>query len=237
VQDQLDEAKQQQDAAAKQASDAQAQAYQVVKALQVAQAKQAELQKQSDDVQKWISAGSAAREKLLADLQTAQRQLSEIRGQAAQAMPAAVVPNLRSDFNSKATQALSGAPGVTMADNRLIVQNDTLFSGGINVSVAGRQMLQQIAGMLKAATASLPPDSGWMLLVGGHADRQPGRIPNRDLSALRAITVVKVLEAEGVPPNHLVAAGFGDTHPLDTANTPAAYAKNRRMEFEITQPL
>jgi chemotaxis protein MotB len=98
-------------------------------------------------------------------------------------------------------------------------------------------MLQQIAGMLKAATASLPPDSGWMLLVGGHADRQPGRIPNRDLSALRAITVVKVLEAEGVPPNHLVAAGFGDTHPLDTANTPAAYAKNRRMEFEITQPL
>jgi chemotaxis protein MotB len=96
-------------------------------------------------------------------------------------------------------------------------------------------MLQQIADVLKAATASLQPDADWMLQVGGHADKQPGKISNRDLSVARATSVVKALEAGGVPPGHLVAAGFGDTQPLDADNTPAAYAKNRRVEFEITQ--
>ena len=96
-------------------------------------------------------------------------------------------------------------------------------------------MLQQISDALKAATTSLQPGADWMLQVGGHADKQPGRIPNRDLSAARAISVVKALEAAGVPSDHLVAAGFGDTQPLDADNTPAAYAKNCRVEFEITQ--
>ena len=53
--------------------------------------------------------------------------------------------------------------------------------------------------------------------------------------AERAANVVRALEADGVPANHLVAAGYGDTQPLDPANTPAAYAKNRRVEFSITQ--
>ena len=123
-----------------------------------------------------------------------------------------------------------------MAGERLIVQSDTLFApGSTTVSAAGKQMLQQISDVLKAATASLPPDAAWILQVGGHADKQPGRIPNRDLSAARAMSVVKALEAEGVPSGHLVAAGFGDTQPIDADNTPAAYAKNRRVEFEITQ--
>ncbi|MFL5286551.1 MAG: OmpA family protein, partial [Rhodopila sp.] len=236
VQDQIDQAKQQEDAATKQASDAQAQAAEIVRALQATLARQADLQMQTDTLQRWISAGSAARDKLLADLQTEQRQLTEVRGQAAQATQAAVVPNLRNDFDSKAAGALSGASGVTVANHRLIVQNDTLFvPGSTAVSAAGRQMLQQIAAMLKAATASLPPEAAWVLLIGGHADKVPGRIPNRELSALRATAVVKVLEAEGLPPDHLVAAGFGDTQPLDTGNTQAAYARNRRVEFEIMQ--
>jgi chemotaxis protein MotB len=187
-------------------------------------------------LQKQISDGSAARDKALADLKTAQQQLYEAQSQAAEAMQAAVVPTLRNDFDSKAAQALSGKPGVMIVGERLIVQSDTLFAGGgTNVSATGRQMLQQITDALKAATTSLQPDAGWMLQVGGHADKQPGRISNRDLSAARATSVVKMLEAEGVPEDHLVAAGFGDAQPLDADNTPAAYAKNRRVEFKITQ--
>jgi chemotaxis protein MotB len=187
-------------------------------------------------LQKQISDSSAARDKASTDLQAAQQQLAQAQGQAAEAVQAAAVPNLRNDFDSKAAQVLSGKPGVTMVGERLVVQSDTLFAaGGTTVSATGKQMLQQIADSLKAVTTSLQPDTAWMLQVGGHADKQPGRISNRDLSAARAISVVKVLEAEGVPPEHLVAAGFGDTQPLDADNTPTAYAKNRRVEFEITQ--
>jgi chemotaxis protein MotB len=37
-----------------------------------------------------------------------------------------------------------------------------------------------------------------------------------------------------VPANHLAATGFGDNQPLDTADTPEAYAKNRRIELRLT---
>ena len=42
------------------------------------------------------------------------------------------------------------------------------------------------------------------------------------------------LAAEGVPANRLAATAFGDNQPLDPANTPAAYARNRRIEIRLT---
>ena len=58
---------------------------------------------------------------------------------------------------------------------------------------------------------------------------------NWDLSAARAITVVKLLIAEGVPPNQLAATAFAQYQPLDPAQTPEAYAKNRRIELRLTE--
>jgi chemotaxis protein MotB len=78
----------------------------------------------------------------------------------------------------------------------------------------------------------------WLLRVDGHADKQPivgGQFAsNWELSSERAINVVKLLIADGIPPNRLAAAGFGDTEPLDPADTPAAYKKNRRIEIRLT---
>ena len=50
----------------------------------------------------------------------------------------------------------------------------------------------------------------------------------------RAITVVKLLIADGVPAEHLAATGFADNQPLDSDDTPDAYAKNRRIELRLT---
>jgi chemotaxis protein MotB len=64
---------------------------------------------------------------------------------------------------------------------------------------------------------------------------QSDRFPsNWELSSARAITVVKLLIAAGVPTDHLAATAFGDTQPLDAADTPDAYAKNRRIELRLT---
>jgi chemotaxis protein MotB len=54
------------------------------------------------------------------------------------------------------------------------------------------------------------------------------------LSSARAISVVKLLIDQGVPADHLAAAAFGDTQPLDAADTPDAYARNRRIELRLT---
>jgi len=47
---------------------------------------------------------------------------------------------------------------------------------------------------------------------------------------------VRFLIAEGIPARRLIAAGFGEYHPLDPANTPAAWQRNRRIEMRLTLP-
>jgi len=78
-----------------------------------------------------------------------------------------------------------------------------------------------------------------VLRVDGHTDKRPQRSAiypsNWELSAGRAIEVVKYLVARGVSPQRLVAAGFGEFQPIDPAETDEAYAKNRRLELKLTE--
>ena len=37
-----------------------------------------------------------------------------------------------------------------------------------------------------------------------------------------------------LPPNRVAATAFGDNQPLDPAETPEAYARNRRIELRLT---
>jgi chemotaxis protein MotB len=119
-----------------------------------------------------------------------------------------------------------------------VFQSEVLFPvGGADMTQAGQDQIRELAVTLKAIAAEIPPDVNWLLRVDGHADRQPttGRFAsNWELSASRAITVVKLLVAEGIPANRLAATGFGDNQPLDPADTPEAYAKNRRIELRLT---
>jgi len=58
---------------------------------------------------------------------------------------------------------------------------------------------------------------------------------NWALSASRAIAIVQYLAQKGVPPQHLLAAGFGEYQPLDLGQTEEAYARNRRIELKLTE--
>jgi chemotaxis protein MotB len=76
------------------------------------------------------------------------------------------------------------------------------------------------------------------LRVEGHTDdTQPqGGIfrGNWELSATRAATVAAYLEAaHAIPPTHLSAVGFADTHPLSREDTVAAHEMNRRVELVV----
>jgi chemotaxis protein MotB len=43
------------------------------------------------------------------------------------------------------------------------------------------------------------------------------------------------LISKGVPPQRLVAAGFGEFQPIDPGNTDEAYSRNRRIELKLTE--
>lgn len=69
------------------------------------------------------------------------------------------------------------------------------------------------------------------LAVQGHTDNAGTPAHNQQLSEARARTVVATLTAQGVAPDRLQAAGFGQTKPLVDNSTEPNKAKNRRVEL------
>ena len=88
-------------------------------------------------------------------------------------------------------------------------------------------------------TRQIPADIGWVLRVDGHTDIRPiasAQFPsNWELSSARAIAVVQYLMSKGIPPQRLVAAGFGEFQPLDPGTGEDAFRRNRRIELKLTE--
>ena len=145
----------------------------------------------------------------------------------------------RSDFFGTLRKVLAGEPGIDVVGDRFVMQSDVLFPlNSADLSADGVVQMNKIAQTVKHIADKIPPGISWVLDVDGYADSQPitsGKFAsNWDLSAARAISVVNLLIANGVPADHLSATGFGDNHPLDPSDTPSGYAKNRRIELRLT---
>ncbi|MCA9571035.1 MAG: OmpA family protein, partial [Myxococcales bacterium] len=67
--------------------------------------------------------------------------------------------------------------------------------------------------------------------VQGHTDPTGGPEYNFELSRRRALSIVRALEARGVPPDLLVARGYGPSRPIADNATPEGRALNRRVDF------
>jgi outer membrane protein OmpA-like peptidoglycan-associated protein len=86
-------------------------------------------------------------------------------------------------------------------------------------------VLEEIAGVLKDNPA-------WTLTVNGHTDNVGGDPYNLDLSKRRAAAVKQALVTQyHVAPERLLTDGFGASRPVDTNDTLAGRARNRRVEL------
>ena len=72
------------------------------------------------------------------------------------------------------------------------------------------------------------------ILIIGHTDNIGDRESNQRLSESRAGSVRQYLVRSGVSPDQLGAMGFGATRPIYDNSTPEGRAKNRRIEFVVT---
>ncbi len=146
----------------------------------------------------------------------------------------------RSDFFGRLREALGDNPDIRIVGDRFVFQSEVLFgSGSAVLGEEGRPQLLQVSDTLKAISEQIPDDIDWVLRVDGHTDKIPIDTilypSNWELSTARAISVVQLLIDSGIPPDRLVAAGFGEYHPLDDRDTPEAYRRNRRIELKLTQ--
>ncbi len=147
----------------------------------------------------------------------------------------------RSDFFGRLREILSDREGIRIVGDRFVFQSEVLFPVGSEViNEAGRGEMARLAQAILELQREIPPEINWVLRVDGHTDTVPlsgtGRYrDNWELSSARATSVVKFLIENGVPPERLVAAGFGEFQPLDPADTPEARDRNRRIELKLTE--
>ncbi|WP_417495444.1 peptidoglycan-binding protein [Maricaulis sp.] len=157
---------------------------------------------------------------------------------AALAERAAELAVYRSDFFGRLRAILGNRTGVRIVGDRFVFETDVLFpSGSAALSNEGRESLRPIADAIIQLTTEIPADLEWVIRIDGHTDPVPIRTTypsNWHLSAARAISVVQWMEQLGVPPERLVAAGFGEFHPLVSGRTAADNAANRRIELKLT---
>ncbi|GAB4572620.1 MAG: peptidoglycan -binding protein [Rhodothalassiaceae bacterium] len=152
----------------------------------------------------------------------------------------AELASYRSEFFGRLKAALDQRAEIRIEGDRFIFQSELLFaSGSAALEYEGREQMRRVARTLIDIAADIPEDIDWILRVDGHTDRVPISTAefanNWELSAARAIAVVEFLISEGVPPNRLAAAGFGEFQPVAMGTDPASLARNRRIEMRFTQ--
>jgi outer membrane protein OmpA-like peptidoglycan-associated protein len=69
--------------------------------------------------------------------------------------------------------------------------------------------------------------------ISGHTDSEGSETYNQKLSEGRANAVVSYLVSQGIDPSRMVAAGYGESKPIDTNHTEEGRARNRRVEFTL----
>ncbi|MFV1851312.1 MAG: peptidoglycan -binding protein [Thalassospira sp.] len=159
---------------------------------------------------------------------------------AALATKVAELQRYRSEFFGRLREVLGDRQDIRVVGDRFVFQSEVLFgSGSADLGLEGQEQLAKLGETLTAIASEIPDDIDWVMRVDGHTDKVPIRnlqfASNWELSAARAISVVKFLIDQGVPPNRLVAAGFGEYQPLDNRDDEIAYRRNRRIEFKITE--
>ena len=146
----------------------------------------------------------------------------------------------RSEFFGRLREVLGERSDIRIVGDRFVFQSEVLFESGEAVlNPHGEAQLAQLAGTLKEIASQIPDDLDWILRVDGHTDERPistAKFPsNWELSSARAISVVKFLARQGIVPENLVAAGFGEYQPIDAGRDEIAYLRNRRIEFKLDQ--
>ena len=119
--------------------------------------------------------------------------------------------------------------GVVIDINAVVLFN----SGKADLTPRAWLLIEQVAGVLK--------DLNYRIQVNGFTDNAQIHSAqfssNWDLSATRAISVVKRFVLDGIDPSLLVGAGYGEYHPVASNDTPEGMAMNRRVSIVVVSPL
>jgi chemotaxis protein MotB len=211
--------------------------------LKEAQDAQAQALKASDEANAKVKALETER----ASLESAKKALEEEKGALTDVVKEkdAELNRLKATYDNLQDQMQAeikkGEIRLSQAGGRIQVDmvDKILFdSGSALLSKKGEEVLSRIGAVLAKVEDR-------QIQVSGHTDdanpseKLAETFPtNWELSASRAVNVTRHLaEKANVPARRLVAAGYGQFHPISTNANPEGRAKNRRIEILLTPAL
>lgn len=134
-------------------------------------------------------------------------------------------------FQQEALEDIASIQVVGPGEAVIRMGDELLFDAGeAELKPQAIRVLEGIVNSVRGRTAKV--------YVEGHTDNIPINTiqfpSNWDLSTSRAVTVVRLFEERGIPPEQLAALGHGEYAPLESNDTPGGRRKNRRVELYIT---
>ena len=104
------------------------------------------------------------------------------------------------------------------------------FASGTSTLTAGAKTeLNKLVPIMNAQYTDIK------VTIEGHTDNTGKAETNQKLSESRSASVKKYLVAKGISADRLTTGGFGADKPVEDNSTKAGKAKNRRVEFRVSQ--
>ncbi len=148
----------------------------------------------------------------------------------------------RSVFFGRLKKILGDIEGIDVVGDRFVFSSEVLFDrGSADIGLEGKLQLDTISNVLKDISQKIPEDINWILRVDGHTDKTPVSEnsifkDNWELSQARSLSVVKyMIDNHEIDPKRMYAAGFGEHQPISSSDLKEDLAKNRRIEFKLTE--
>jgi OOP family OmpA-OmpF porin len=118
--------------------------------------------------------------------------------------------------------------GFDVSDKRICVFDMKFQFGSAKLLRSSEQYLDNVVGMMKAYPRM-------KITINGHTDNIGSEETNQALSEKRAQSVYNYLVKHGIDGERMSCHGYGLRYPIDTNDTDAGRARNRRVEIEVTR--
>jgi outer membrane protein OmpA-like peptidoglycan-associated protein len=118
----------------------------------------------------------------------------------------------------------------------IIEENNVIILEKIMFKTNSAEILPQSTSILDAVGTTLQHHPEFTLMeIQGHADQRGDDGLNLRLTRDRSNAVKQALVERSVEASRLRAVGYGKYCPLDSTFTPAAWERNRRVEFKVVR--
>jgi outer membrane protein OmpA-like peptidoglycan-associated protein len=195
----------------------------------------AEAARQAADAARLAADTQAQQARALADQAARDKAAAEAARAAAESARAAAEANAakaereKAELRDQLRQQLNSILETRESARGLIVNlSDVLFdTGSANLKSGAREKLAKVAGILLS-------HRGLKLQIEGHTDSVGSEDYNQRLSENRAASVRSYLVDSGIASNAIGTAGFGETMPVASNDTPTGRQQNRRVELIVS---